>query len=125
MYLYAVGESLAGPFKIGYAADVQKRVESLQIGNPRKLLLVCSVETKNYRRAERMAHHRAGWSNHIRGEWFSINGIAAKEAVLYGCEEAEHITDKRSRGDRQRAERKRARKLQPLVRAALEIVRGT
>ncbi len=91
MFLYAIAEDRSGPCKIGYAADPHKRLVDLQIGNPRKLSLVWSVETEHYRRAERFAHRRAGLMHHIRGEWFSVDIVKAKEAVIFGCEEAAHV----------------------------------
>ncbi len=116
MYLYAISESRDGPCKIGYAAAPTERIHELQIGNPRQLSLVWSVETEHYRRAERLAHRRAGLMHHIRGEWFAVNIAAAKEAVIFGCDEAGRIEAKRS-------QIKPTPLKHPLFAAALALVR--
>ncbi len=96
MYLYAISESRAGPCKIGYAADPAKRLCELQIGNPRPLALVHACMSEHYRRAERIAHRRAGLTHHLRGEWFAVDIATAKEAVIFGCDEASRIEARRS-----------------------------
>jgi hypothetical protein len=55
--------------KIGFTTDIRRRLETLQIGNPIKLVLVGLIpgDTK----AERRFQDRFGAALH-RGEWFKI-----------------------------------------------------
>ena len=57
-------------FKIGYTTDLNKRLESLQIGNPH---LLCTYRTiENVLRTKEKQLHRYFNKYHIRGEWFAI-----------------------------------------------------
>lgn len=79
-----------GPIKIGYAKNVDKRIQELQVGSPfsLNLLFVIPVEGKsNARRVEAWFHDRYK-SKHIRGEWFKSNlnlNNAAKDVEAALC----------------------------------------
>ena len=57
-------------FKIGYSTNLNKRLESLQIGNPHVLCVYKIIDNVS-RKIETRLHHLFR-KNHIRGEWFSI-----------------------------------------------------
>ena len=71
------GERCA-PFKIGMAADVEKRRGDLQVGNPRKLRIRAAIQVPCRDDAiimERCLHHLAAKRfKHVNGEWFRIYG---------------------------------------------------
>ena len=57
-------------FKIGYSTNLNKRLESLQIGNP---FLLCVYKTiENVSRKIETHLHQFFSDKHIRGEWFAI-----------------------------------------------------
>lgn len=57
-------------FKIGYSTNLNKRLESLQIGNPHVLCVYKTIDNVS-RKIETRLHHLFH-KNHIRGEWFAI-----------------------------------------------------
>ena len=57
-------------FKIGYSTNLNKRLESLQIGNPHVLCVYKIIDNVS-RKIETRLHHLFR-KNHIRGEWFAI-----------------------------------------------------
>jgi len=72
-FVYFVQMGSIGPIKIGVAKNVERRLESLQTGNPYKLKLLTMIECTNSLKAydlERKMNSK--FSNHnIRGEWFN------------------------------------------------------
>lgn len=66
--LYVIREGESGPFKIGLAVDPADRLKTLQQGNPRRLVLICSMPI--FARSERLLHDAL---NHHRlaSEWFA------------------------------------------------------
>lgn len=66
-FVYAISDGLA--IKFGSAWDVQKRLESLQIGNPRKLRVLAQSLVA---RGTEPAIHKALYYQRLRGEWFRI-----------------------------------------------------
>lgn len=80
VYVYVIAYHDDGPVKIGIAADPEKRLAQLQIGNPYKLTLYLADD---YARRSHAAQaesliHRCLKSKHLSGEWFQVG---AKEAV--------------------------------------------
>ena len=69
--LYAVAESPTLEYvKIGFATNIKKRIDSLQVGNIRDLVLIGSCEGS--RDDEKHIHYEL--QNHrVRGEWFKFN----------------------------------------------------
>jgi hypothetical protein len=65
-FIYFVPEPGTGAIKIGYASDVQKRVDGLQTAHPQRLELIGFVPGGF--QMER-AVHQAVRPHHIRGEW--------------------------------------------------------
>lgn len=66
-YLYFIRCGKNGPIKIGIARDPQKRLVTLQIGNPRRLVLIGTLE--DCADLERRLHEHFA-ADHIGGEWF-------------------------------------------------------
>jgi hypothetical protein len=61
-----------GRYKIGITkGDVDKRIKSLQTGNPNEIYLVDKNDSENYKRIEGMLH-RKFHTNRKRGEWFKL-----------------------------------------------------
>jgi hypothetical protein len=88
MAVYVIAEPDNGPVKIGIAEHPEKRVNELQIGNPRKLSLYHSVTTPHAKCVE-AALHRLFWSERISGEWFSVSA----EQVVSAVEELRNKAD--------------------------------
>ena len=57
--------------KIGITDDVERRLCSLQIGNPVKLVLMAKFKTWDASRIESELHDRLG-GHRERGEWFRL-----------------------------------------------------
>lgn len=78
-YIYLVQEQLLsnkGAVKIGMSSRVDRRIENMQVGNSRKLVLVAKMGPFGEIKAtcfEKQLHRRFK-RHHIRGEWFN-----------YGC----------------------------------------
>ena len=72
-YLYVVKPKYKeGPFKIGIAGNLQKRLETLQTAHYEDLEVVMVVEMENPRSLEKRLHRRFR-EYRIRGEWFAAN----------------------------------------------------
>ncbi|NOG73758.1 GIY-YIG nuclease family protein [Roseicella sp. DB1501] len=73
-FVYIIGASQDGPFKIGYSGSPLKRVSELQSSNPNKLNLFYLMKTGLVasRAVEREIHSH--FSNcKIRGEWYDVS----------------------------------------------------
>jgi predicted GIY-YIG superfamily endonuclease len=81
-YVYFVQSGRRGAIKIGYARDVDKRVNELQIGNPFKLRVVALMpcESLDHAKYVETKLHKRFKSHKIRGEWFK-NSINFNKAV--------------------------------------------
>lgn len=75
MFVYFIqeGKGNHGYIKIGVSNNVNKRLDSLQTGNPRKLTLMASIKCDTPNNAYRLEKklHKKFKSQCIRGEWFS------------------------------------------------------
>ena len=82
--IYFIQEEGGGPVKIGYAVDVAERVERLQTGNPRRLIVVASCEGDQLLEA---AFHRTFMLSAVRSEWFADDKIVllAVRWISGGC----------------------------------------
>ena len=74
MYVYFIqeGRGSHGNIKIGKANNVDKRLNSLQTGNPRKLTIMASIKCKcvlDALKLEKRLHNKFK-ANRVRGEWF-------------------------------------------------------
>lgn len=83
--IYVIAELDGDGFvKIGRAVDPSKRLNELQIGNPRQLRLSSSFVPKDAVATERQIHK---WlkDSRVRGEWFDIPPLAAQSVVERAC----------------------------------------
>lgn len=85
VYFIQCGHDKKPPVKVGVASNIDKRLKSLQTGNPYELKLLCSIECKNTKEAYNLECfiHSELKSRRIRGEWFStcmrrVNKIVSK-----------------------------------------------
>ncbi len=69
--VYFIQDSRGGEIRIGVAREgrLQKRIQSLQLGNPGDLKLLGLIKARN---AEALARelHSTFSDAHVRGEWF-------------------------------------------------------
>lgn len=81
-YVYLIGPESASPLKVGIAANIDKRLCSLQIGNwqPLKVHHTVSVTATQAAAVERHMH-REFKAKRLRGEWFDIPLEDAKVAL--------------------------------------------
>jgi hypothetical protein len=71
--VYCVRMGTTDLVKVGYSADVPRRIRTFQTANPLELSLEFVLSTTHYRRVERQVHdHLKACGQHIRGEWFSL-----------------------------------------------------
>lgn len=84
--VYVIAEDGGAWCKIGISAsnDINRRLRELQMGNPRRLTIVFTLQTETARAIERLAHSML-WRNHAgnkaRSEWFAVTAQEAIEAV--------------------------------------------
>lgn len=72
MFVYFIRSGRTGPIKIGVSGDIEKRLETLQIGNQFKLSVVGMIPCKDRDQALELEGrlHKLFKRKHIRGEWF-------------------------------------------------------
>ena len=73
-YVYFIGPE-SGPVKIGFAVDVERRRIAIQCGHPTKLIVHATMPGN---RAIEQGMHSRFQAQHIRGEWFALNGDLAE-----------------------------------------------
>lgn len=78
MFIYVIGNQ-TNRQKIGFSKDVQKRLSSIQTGNPEKLFLHHYVEVPKdrVRLLEKKIHTEMSYKR-ISGEWFNMTPEEAK-----------------------------------------------
>lgn len=78
MFIYVIGNS-ENRQKIGFTKNPQRRLKTLQTGNPDKLYLHHCVEIpdEKTRVMEKKIHSEIGYKR-ITGEWFNISAEDAK-----------------------------------------------
>jgi predicted GIY-YIG superfamily endonuclease len=75
MYVYFIQAGKKGAIKVGITNNVEKRIETLQIGNPYELRVLSLIPCESRAHAfeiERRIHKFFRRQN-IRGEWFTGN----------------------------------------------------
>ena len=79
-YLYVIGTK-TNRQKIGFSADVEKRLSSIQTGNPEQLYIHHKIEcaTEKTRPLEKKIHAELSYKR-IKGEWFDMT---PEEATSY------------------------------------------
>ena len=72
-YIYVIRNGKKGSVKIGMTRDVEARRDTLQIGNPKELMIIAKYPVKSQKEAygiESKLHHLFR-RHHVRGEWFN------------------------------------------------------
>ena len=96
-YVYVIaaeGEAV----KIGVAKNIQRRLNALQIGHPRRLSVahefMCVDRVEAY--AVESRSHRLLKQHHMSGEWFGVSPEAAKAAAdkAFTNLKEEHLQEK-------------------------------
>jgi hypothetical protein len=86
-HLYVISEGREGPIKIGRSKSPPARVDSLQTGNPRSLMLVFwwKLDDDDAREAEHTLHDELK-EFRLCGEWFDLseNFISAYMPDFFG-----------------------------------------
>jgi len=79
MFIYVIGPE-SGSQKIGFSQDVEKRLSSIQTGNPQKLKIHHKQEVRkeHVRLLEKKIHH-ANARKKVSGEWFDLT---PEDAIL-------------------------------------------
>jgi len=82
MYIYVIGTN--DKQKIGFSGDVNKRLSTLQTGNPEKLIIHHKIEvpSERARLVENKIHKEYSYLR-IKGEWFSMTPEKAKIVLDY------------------------------------------
>jgi hypothetical protein len=75
-FVYVIGPR-DGPFKIGFATNVQRRRSIANVGNPKYLHIHYVFETGSKAEAEAVERdvHFQFSETHIRGEWFNLSAV--------------------------------------------------
>ena len=62
----------SGYVKIGFATDLDARLQKIQLGTPDRLFVVHKFRTRFYAELEKILHQRFAHKR-LRGEWFDLN----------------------------------------------------
>lgn len=87
MYVYLAEAEGTNKYKIGISKNPKKRIDSLQVGNGEKLVLIKEFKTKHNFVLE-SALHRNFSSKHVVGEWFELTEQDVK-GFLEVCQKLE------------------------------------
>lgn len=74
-YVYLINQVGTNLYKIGFATDVNKRLFSLQSGNPYRLRLVQSWRSHDAEKLEKWFHRECRGYRKCR-EWFQFTSLA-------------------------------------------------
>lgn len=85
--VYAIQIKDQNLFKIGYAADPEKRLKELQVGNPFDLILYAKIETLFAVDVERFIHAMLAGCE-VRGEWFRVEPEVIDEVLGFPMNDA-------------------------------------
>ena len=79
-YLYVIGNN-TDKQKIGFSKDVNKRLKTLQTGNPDELKIHYTIEcpSEKTRKLEKKIHTELSYKK-LKGEWFAMSPT---EAINY------------------------------------------
>ena len=72
-YVYIIQSGRFGAYKIGMSKNIERRIETLQIGNPEKLYKIAAIDFQTIGRAKMVESqlHKMYSRARIRGEWFN------------------------------------------------------
>jgi Meiotically up-regulated gene 113 len=80
-WIYFVRYGEEGPIKIGRADDPKRRVASLEVSTPMKLILLGAMLSEQAQMEEEALHRRLH-KHRIRGEWFDAKAVLAEMELL-------------------------------------------
>lgn len=83
MFVYILQSQEDGYYKIGVSKNPQKRLSTLQTGNPSELKLINIYESKNAKRIEKKLHSLFS-SFKKEGEWFDF-GLMEELSFIEKC----------------------------------------
>ncbi len=94
MYLYYIQAGRTGPIKIGVAGNVQRRLESLRVGNPVILYIRHLVKCKSRANAyfQESEVHKRHKKQKIRGEWFYPEVLDNRIEIIEEGLDIKHLT---------------------------------
>jgi hypothetical protein len=86
-YVYVMVAPALNRYKIGYAANVERRVCTVNGQSPCEVVLLAKVKTENYSSMERRVQNQFAkfW---VKGEWFELDKERAKDLVDFLASEA-------------------------------------
>lgn len=89
-YLYLIKAEDSETYKIGITKkSPEKRLKTLQTGNPEKLILCETYQSEHYRKMETHIH-RVLKERRLEGEWFLLDDTFC---FIKECKKAEEIAD--------------------------------
>lgn len=82
-WIYVIGDT-ASPYKIGFTKDPDKRLKTLQTGNPKKLQIHYKeqINENEVKYIEKQIHNELK-RKQVSGEWFNISLDDAISEVKY------------------------------------------
>ena len=100
VHVYVIGPS-GGPFKIGVATNLRRRLEGIQTSHPHPLDCAAAYRFPSLEKArsvERAMH--AKFRGHcVRGEWFDVDPVNASAAIAETGGELVQLTSTSKRRD--------------------------
>lgn len=91
-FVYLIGSTLFGWYKIGKAKNPKIRVEDLGILLPFKVEILAVWKAKNHTLMEASLHEKYA-EHHINGEWFSFTPDKIQEIINRDVPVASKVTD--------------------------------
>ena len=83
MFIYVIGPE-SGAQKIGFSQDVEKRLSSIQTGNPQKLKIHHIQEVReNHVRLLEKKIHKVITHKRVSGEWYNVTPEEAIAEVTF------------------------------------------
>jgi hypothetical protein len=90
-WVYMVAETgVHDHLKVGIAIDVQKRLESLQGGNPRELIIVCACMFSTTLKALAVEKSILASHNRLASEWIKLQPVDGCAALRQAAQKVGH-----------------------------------
>lgn len=70
--IYVIQATGTDYFKVGYTSDIDKRLQTLQIGCPHKLKIIATLDAGEYTETTEKFIHTLLRPYRVRGEWFQL-----------------------------------------------------
>ena len=106
--IYAIGWQRQGPIKIGFAANILKRLDGLQTGSPYRLRVWFGAVVPAEKAVDlEVAAHNILLADQMIGEWFDVAAHEARAAIVKGIEGSGEVVTKWQPSPKMIANRKR------------------